>query len=240
MINNRPIIGMVAKHVDFEKNYFADTMFRDEVVNAITKNGGTVVGILNPLAKVEYVEDDDVLDFEKYEYGKPTTITKEEKERLFGILDRLDGIVLQGGDKCDLYEIIIARYALEKDIPILGICAGQNVLTWAAKGAIKRVARPEYHYTMAQYVHIVNVDKNSKFYQIVKTDKLLVNSRHRYIPINTGNYNVVAVDDEGNFDAIEYPGKKFNLGVRFHPESLCDIDEKHNNIFKTFVESCRK
>ncbi|MBR3133719.1 MAG: hypothetical protein IKG42_06705 [Clostridia bacterium] len=51
---------------------------------------------------------------------------------------------------------------------------------------------------------------------------------------------IVGVCEDSYPDVIESKDKKFYIGVRFHPESLYKIDEKHNLIFKEFIKVCRK
>jgi len=50
------------------------------------------------------------------------------------LIDKCDGIVIQGGLSSDDYEIKAAKYAIDNDIPILGICAGFNNIIRAMGG----------------------------------------------------------------------------------------------------------
>ena len=69
----------------------------------------------------------------------------EEKENLIAQLKLCDGVILQGGAETDNYEIVIAKYCYENDVPILGICAGQNNIARALGGTIYKIPNPEKH-----------------------------------------------------------------------------------------------
>lgn len=164
----------------------------------------------------------------------------EEKENLIAQLKLCDGVILQGGAETDNYEIVIAKYCYENDVPILGICAGQNNIARALGGTIYKIPNPEKHdKPIDKYVHSININKNSKFYEIVQTDKMQVNSRHKRTIKECPNLDKVAFCEDGYPDVIESKNKTFYIGVRFHPESLYKIDEKHNKIFKDFINACK-
>jgi len=118
----KPIIGIVSKHYAEYKSNKIDTFIRDEVKQAIFDNGGVAIGILPTEAQINYSGD-----------NWKENLSDEEKENLISGIDLCDGIILQGGVQTDNYEVIVAKYCYEKDIPILGICAGQNCLVRALR-----------------------------------------------------------------------------------------------------------
>ena len=67
-----------------------------------------------------------------------------------------------------------------------------------------------------------------------------VNSRHKRAIKDCPKLDKVAFCEDGYPDVIESKNKTFYIGVRFHPESLYQIDEKHNMIFKEFIKVCKK
>ena len=166
---NKPIIGIVAKHYATYKSNKIDTFIRDEVKQAIFDNGGIAIGILPVETAINYCGDNwkDILSM-------------EEKENLITQLKLCDGVILQGGVETDNYEIIIAKYCYENNIPILGICAGQNNIARALGGTTYKISNPDKHNNaFDEYVHNIKIDKDSKFYNIVNTSMMLVNSRHK-------------------------------------------------------------
>ena len=87
-----------------------------------------------------------------------------------------------------------------------------------------------------EYVHSIKIDKESKFYKIVKKEEIMVNSRHKNSIEECPWLHKVAFCEDGYADVIEDTNKDFYIGVRFHPESLYKKDENMNNIFKAFLE----
>ena len=169
------------------------------------------------------------------------SLTKQQKSDLIRQIKLCDGIILQGGTDSLKYEAWIAKYTFEHNIPTLGICAGQNAAVRGVGGTTKEISNPDKHYQKwVDFVHDIHIKKGTKFYNIVKCEKMRVNSRHiRAIDNPTENYIVSAVCDDGYFDVIEAPNKKFNLAIRFHPESIYKKSKAHNAIFKAFVDSCK-
>lgn len=227
---NKPIIGIASKHYATYKTNKIDTFVRDEVKQAIFDNGGIAIGILPTEAQINYSADE----------WKENLLT-EEKENLIAQIKLCDGIILQGGIETDNYEIIIAKYCYDNDIPILGICAGQNNIARALGGTTYKISNPEKHNkSLDEYVHNIKIDKNSKFYNIVKATKMRVNSRHKRTIKDSPMLDKVAFCEDGYPDVIESKNKKFYIGIRFHPESLYKKDEKMNNIFNEFINVCKK
>lgn len=91
-----------------------------------------------------------------------------------------------------------------------------------------------------EYVHYINIEYPSKFYNIVKENRIKVNSRHKNILEKYPLLQVSATDEDGYPDVVESENKKFYIGVRFHPESLYKIDTNMNNIFRYFIDQCKK
>ena len=50
----------------------------------------------------------------------------------------------------------------------------------------------------------------------------------------------IDVEDNGYIDGLESPDKTFYMAFRFHPESLYQINENHNKIFKEFIKICKR
>ena len=226
---NKPIIGIVSKHYATYKSNKVDTFIRDEVKQAIFDNGGIAIGILPTEKEVNYARD-----------NWKDNLSEEEKENLFKQLSLCSGIILQGGVESDNYEIIIAKYCYDNDIPILGICAGQNGIARGLGGTTFKISNPNKHDRNSdEYVHKIIINKDSKFYSIVQKEEMMVNSRHKNSIKDCPKLNKVAFCEDGYSDVIEAPNKKFYIGVRFHPESLYKNDENMNNIFRAFLESCK-
>ncbi len=229
----KPIIGIVAKYKKNDTIRY-NALIRDEIIDAVLSNGGVAIGILTAEIDEHFILDD--------EKENAYVVHKRVLEDLKSQVDLCDGIIFQGGGGSLVYEPCIAKYTFDKDIPTLGICAGQNNMVRALSGTIKKVSNPEKHNSPdAGYVHDIKIDKKSEFYKIVKCEKMNVNSRHKNTIDNPSDaYIISAYDDDGNIEVLEAPNKRFNMAVRFHPESLYKTNKQHNAIFKAFIDSCRK
>lgn len=224
------IVGIVAKHnpsnVGCEK-----TSITDATKQAIFDNGGIAIGILPSQSQVYYKGTDNEWT---------DNLTEDERNNLIFQIKLCDGIILQGGREMDNYEYVVAKYCYDNNIPILGICAGQNAIAKALGGTTFKIPNPEKHNVSRDYVHSIKINKNSKFYHIVNKEELMVNSLHAN-SIDTCPYlEKVAFCIDGYPDVIESPDKEFYIGLRFHPEDLYKKDEHINKIFIAFLKACAK
>lgn len=225
------IVGIVAKYRDGdEKQKIVDSRIRNEIKQAVFDNGGIAIGIISPNDEIQPAGD----DWMKYS-------DLIDKENVIRQIKLCDGIILQGGNANEAYEPFIAKYCYDNDIPCLGICAGQNSIVRGLGGTTYKISNPEKHnQPRKEYVHSVHIDTSSKFYNIVKVAEIMVNSRHKRTVGNCLLLDKVGFCEDGYADIVESKDKTFYIGVRFHPESLYKVDENMNNIFKKFIESCKK
>ena len=225
------IVGIVAKYRDGdEKQKIVDSRIRNEIKQAVFDNGGIAIGIISPNDEIQPAGD----DWMKYN-------DLIDKENIIRQIKLCDGIILQGGNANEAYEPFIAKYCYDNDIPCLGICAGQNSIVRGLGGTTYKISNPEKHNQPSkEYVHSVHIDTSSKFYNIVKVAEIMVNSRHKRTVGNCLLLDKVGFCEDGYADIVESKDKTFYIGVRFHPESLYKVDENMNNIFKKFIESCKK
>lgn len=230
--DKRVVIGIVSKHypVEFYKNRKSYIYIKDEIKQAIFDNNAVAIGILPTKEQIEYCEDE-----------WKDNLSIKEKANLIAQIELCDGIILSGGLATDNYECIVTKYCYDNDIPILGICAGQNNIARAIGGTTYAIPNPEKHdKSFDEYVHKITIDENSRFSKIVKTTDMKVNSIHKRTIKDSPLLEKVAFCEDGYPDVIESKNKKFYMGVRFHPESLYKKDEKMNEIFKCFIQACRQ
>ncbi|MDE5539441.1 MAG: gamma-glutamyl-gamma-aminobutyrate hydrolase family protein, partial [Bacilli bacterium] len=211
--NKKVIIGVVAKHkkTDEPRTY---SLIRDEIRQAVIANSAIAIGILS-------VHDD--IQYENIESGKKEwkeVITDVNKENIIAQINLCDGIIIQGGVTNEAFETFIAKYCYDNDIPCLGTCAGQNCIAYALDGSIYKIPNPEKHNKSYDYVHKINIDKSSKFYDIIGKECMMVNSIHQNSIKDCPKLSKVAFCEDGYADVIESSEKKFYMGLRFHPESL--------------------
>lgn len=229
-MKNKPIIGIVSKHYAKYKDKRKDTFIGDELKQAIFDNGGIAIGILPTEDKIKYSGDNWQDD-----------LSEIETENLISQIKLCDGIILQGGIETDNYESIVSKYCYDNDIPILGICAGQNNIVRALGGTTYKIPNPEKHNkSFYEYAHNITINKDSKFFSIVNTESMLVNSIHQRTIKECPFLEKVGFCEDGYPDVVESKDKKFYIGVRFHPESLYKKDKFHNKIFEYFINCCKR
>lgn len=147
-------------------------------------------------------------------------------------IDMCDGIILQGGDDFEEYDLDAVKYIYEIDKPVLGICLGMQLMGVLFGGNLIDVSN---HKKTLSYVHSVKINKNSKAYNIFKKDIIKVNSRHKSV-VKYTKLNVSGISNDGSIEIIEDPNKKFFLGVQWHPENMIDYDNIQKNLFKYFIK----
>ena len=145
-----------------------------------------------------------------------------------------DGIIFQGGDDFDCYDMDAIKYCYDINKPVLGICLGMQLMGVMFEGTLIDISN---HKKKLDYAHEVRINKNSKLYNIFKTDIIKVNSRHKFIIKNT-KLSISSLSKEGYIESVEDTNKKFFIGVQWHPESMIDYDIYQNNLFKYFIKSC--
>lgn len=187
-----------------------------------------IIGIINREEtlksgnKIEYCYKEIINKIIKSE-GIPIGITIKNIEK---IIDKLDGILIQGGDTFNEKEIDLIKYAYNKDIPLLGICQGMQLMGLTKNGKIKQI---ENHNNKT---HNIKIKKDSKIYEILKKENIIVNSRHKYALTNT-TLQISGISDDNIIEIIEDKNKKFFIGVEWHPESL--ENEDSDNLFNYFI-----
>ena len=146
-------------------------------------------------------------------------------------LKLVNGIILQGGNEYIIEEIEITKYAYKENIPLLGICQGMQIIGIATCGEIKEIKN--HNKPNINKVHEINIKKNSKISEILKKEKITVNSRHNYAIKNT-TLNISGTTNDNIIEIIEDKNKKFFIGLEWHPESLNNNDTK--KIFDYFIK----
>ena len=142
--------------------------------------------------------------------------SEEEFELIKPLLNKCDGFILQGGTDFYDIDILIVKYLYKNNIPTLGICLGMQTMACAFGGKLDSI---DNHYSLSEYVHYVDIDKNSKLFEIIGEKAILVNSRHHQFVKNTNLYQSAF---SNVLEAVEDCNKKFFIGVEWHPESIMD------------------
>ena len=233
-MNNKPIIGIVSKPNKFDIKLFHSPRVYEPLRCAVLKNGGLAIGILPTQDTDNFYEDEVKID--------NTILTDLEKNDLHSLIDICDGIILEGGLSSASYEYEVAKYAIDKNIPLLGICAGFNNIIRAMDDKIfQDKDNIRHNREDGKIAHKNMIVENTLLFSILNNNEVEVNSLHTFFAKteNINNLEISAYSDDGYVEAVELKDKKFCLGVKWHPELMVD-NECMNNIFKYFIEVCKR
>jgi len=184
-------------------------------------------------------------------------------QAIAALLARVDGLLLTGGDDFAMerlgrgathpaaqvtpgekqdFDVALARAALERDLPVLGICYGMQLLALVEGGDLFQHLpedRPGSRVHSGGVVHGVRVEPGSKLAAALGLDQHQVVSRHHQaVSAVAEGWRVCARDDEGLIEAIEHPSRAFALGVQWHPE-LGPEGGADGRLFRALVDAAR-
>ena len=209
------IIGLSVNHKE------STSRIADAYVNAVLKAGGTPV--LIPL-----ITDETALE---------------------EVISTIDGLILSGGGDIysplfgeelhpsvesydlerDRYEIALVKQAVERQIPVLGICRGCQLINVAFGGSLiqdipSQVSGSTVNHNQEEAreiaTHSVRITPGSRLHQITKAEQIMVNSfHHQAVKDVAPELEAVVWAEDGVTEAIESADGKAILGVQWHPEN---------------------
>ncbi|MEN8076631.1 gamma-glutamyl-gamma-aminobutyrate hydrolase family protein [Clostridioides difficile] len=177
-----------------------------------------------------------------------------------------DGLLLPGGNdinpllynelprpklgKCndliDWYQITLTNKALEKNIPILGICRGAQVINVACGGTIYQDISYASNYALlhiqnshlSENCHPIYIHDNTTINTILGNKYIVNSGHHQCINELAPNLKVSSISPDGVIESIEMTNRPFVIGVQWHPEMLALKDNKMLQLFNTFIDNC--
>lgn len=182
-------------------------------------------------------------------------------------IDRCDGLVLTGGsdihpkfyhgrddaarspdESRDEFELNLINRALDRSLPILGICRGMQLFNVERGGTlIPDIVNAGYQShekqtdSNADGRHNIRVDQNTILHSISRSTTGEVNSHHHQAVSKIGNgLKAAAWSDDNLVEGLEWEdreGKSFLLLVQWHPERMEDFD---NPLSRGLIERFRE
>lgn len=182
------------------------------------------------------------------------------------VINRIDGLLIPGGgdvnpllyheeitplskdidDLLDIFQIKLIKKALAKDMPILGICRGHQIINVALSGSLYQDLslyktninvihdQLKFGYQMKDKVHEVSF---SGILERIYGKKVMTNSFHHQIIKTLGkDLEPIGYTKDGVIEAMISKIHKFVLTVQWHPER----NDDYRPLFKLFIENCKR
>lgn len=240
----KPIIGISGSIFEEPSGMFPGykkAYVNHDYVSSVIKNGG--VPILIPLT-----DDENLIESQ---------------------INLIDGLILSGGHDVspkfyneeplqklgeimperDTFDFNLIKFAKAKNIPILGICRGYQILNVYHGGSLHQ----DLSYDKNCYVkhwqahspklvtHTVNTVSGTKLSKLFDKEEFQVNSFHHQIIKDVAPSLIVsAISKDGVVEALESEDYPFLLGVQWHPEMLHESVEEMNVLFSSLIKEAKK
>lgn len=195
---------------------------------------------------------------------------RSDEDLIEEFLDGVDGLLFTGGedihpsfygepilDRCgeidqdrDHFEMELAKAALDRHFPILGICRGIQLLNVALGGSLYQdlsycPGAAEHHHAPKErryeLMHKVTLSPESRLAMIFGTSTFDVTSTHHQILKDVApGLKVTAVAEDGVVEGVEAEGYPFLLAVQWHPERMIWQHQEQLGLFKALIEAARR
>lgn len=199
-------------------------------------------------------------------YGALPVALPHEPAQAEAYLDLVQGILVTGGafdvppemygdasmhetvtlkQKRTAFEYALIRGALARNIPILGICGGEQLLNVVLGGTliqhipdtIPNALAHEQPNPRTEPGHGVRIVPGSLLHRLTGVEEIQVNSAHHQAVATVGKgVTISATAPDGVIEAIEYPAHPFCLGVEWHPEY--SVTPADGLVMEGFVRAC--
>ncbi|HEX3984847.1 MAG TPA: gamma-glutamyl-gamma-aminobutyrate hydrolase family protein [Acidisoma sp.] len=163
---------------------------------------------------------------------------------MYGAADRHKTVTLKEGRTAA--ELSLLQGALARNLPVLGICGGEQLLGVALGGTLIQHIPESFPEALAHEQktrhdepgHTVAVTAGSLLARITGTAKMMVNTSHHQAVRSVPEGVVInAIAPDGVIEGIEDPRYRFCLGVQWHPEFHTDPGDRR--IFTALIEACK-
>ena len=191
----------------------------------------------------------------------------EGADNIRAMLDNVDGLLMSGGGGMSSqfanselipslaeqspvrhkFDLQLVKLALQRDLPILGICRGHQTINEAAGGtlhlSLTELTKQNHKQDSSddQVCHEIVLEPNALIATLLGVNTIGVNSIHRQAVAELApGFRAVAYADNQIIEAYESERHTFVMGCQFHPESLMLSDARFARVYEAFVEAAAK
>jgi len=188
--------------------------------------------------------------------------------KLAYLLPHLDGLLFTGGrdiqpgyygeqphpalcgvdPQLDAFEIALVTWALQRDMPVLGICRGMQLINVVLGGTLYQDISAQCPGSLEHWLrnvprgelaHQMIVEQESLMLKILRTRQFAVNSLHHQALKEPGEgVRICGWADDDSIELIEVPRYRFVMGIQCHPEDMYRDVPAFARLFQAFVQSC--
>ena len=220
---SRPVVGITTYVTDAHWGYWnlEAALIPSDYVNAVAQAGGRPLLVPPSVDGVE--ETLDALDAVVFTGGSdvdPELYGEEPHAETAGIVRLRDEA-----------ELALLRAALERDMPVLGICRGIQVLNVGLGGDLDQHLEGHRHDPPGEFIaHDVAIEPNTRLAEMLGERTTVMSHHHQGLRTLAPGLVETARADDGLLEAVEAPDRRFTVGVLWHPEAGQD-----SRLFETLV-----
>jgi putative glutamine amidotransferase len=184
------------------------------------------------------------------------------------LVDRIDGLLFSGGADIDPsvfgdtdvhpktygishlrddFEFELLKEALRRDVPILCICRGIQVLNVALGGTLYQDVPDQFESEISHRQQDIGIDASESSHDVDAAPGSLLSQVYESTRIQTNSFHHQAIkalapelvaegrSPDGLIEAVSLPGRSFVLGVQWHPEMMFEHHAEHRQPFRQLV-----
>ena len=144
----------------------------------------------------------------------------------------------------DRFELTLLEAALERDMPVLAICHGMQLLNVFFGGTLNQhladdESKLDHDRDMprAEPVHQVSVEPGTILSRAVGSETPTNSHHHQGLDVVSERLRPAAWSEDGVLEGVEATGYSWVVGVQWHPEAMADTDTSQKKIFDMFVDA---
>jgi len=229
-----PLIGIIGRVLSFSDEGRRDAFSSSQPYSRAVAHGGGLPVLLPPLPTAprmvpQYLDEIDALllpgggDVEPHRYGQ-----EPETDALYGMVGLHDE-----------FDLALIRAAIDRDMPVLAICRGMQILNVARGGTLVQDLEDGGHWMCE---HSVSIKPDTLLAEAAGATELhhCYSVHHQGLDRLGDGIEPIATDPTGLIEAVQFTGASWVVGVQWHPEDTTSVEPPQLRIFDTFVERARR